>query len=59
MHGQHIYYYSHSIINIYCMYATFYMYIRTRSLVYNEGGGGEGVQSEILKKNRSKYFFLK
>ena len=22
-----------------------------------EGGGGEGVQSQILKQNRSKYFF--
>ena len=26
---------------------------------YRGGGGGEGVQSQILKKKRSKYFFLK
>ena len=31
----------------------------TNMALLRGGGGEEGVQSQILKKNRSKYFFLK
>ena len=51
---------SHSYINIMrvVMYDNSNLNISSSNF-YTKRGGGEGVQSQILKKNRSKYLFFK
>ena len=60
MHGQHIYYYSHSIINIYFMYATFlYVYKgHVRWFIMRGGGGKRGYNLKFLKKIDQNIFSL-